>query len=87
MASSNTTDDNHSKARINSINSKQIKKLFKSFDVLVVAGFQGISRENRITTLGRGGSDTTAVALAVATNLIVVKYLLMLKVFFPQTPG
>ena len=62
------TDDNHSKARINSINSKQIKKLFKSFDVLVVAGFQGISRENRITTLGRGGSDTTAVALAVATK-------------------
>ena len=62
------TDNNHSKARINSINSEQIKKLFKSFDALVVAGFQGISRENRITTLGRGGSDTTAVALAIATK-------------------
>ena len=62
------TDNNYSKARINSISSAKIKKLFKSFDALVIAGFQGLSEENRITTLGRGGSDTTAVALAVATK-------------------
>ena len=62
------TDDKYGKARIKSINSQQIKKLFKSFDALVVAGFQGLSNEHRVTTLGRGGSDTTAVALAVATK-------------------
>ncbi len=60
------TDFNHSQARINSIDTKNIKKLFSKHNVLVVAGFQGISQENRVTTLGRGGSDTTAVALAVA---------------------
>ena len=60
------TDDKYGKARIKSINSQQINKLFKSFDALVVAGFQGLSNEHRVTTLGRGGSDTTAVALAVA---------------------
>ena len=62
------TDDKYGKARIKSINSQQIKELFKSFDALVVAGFQGLSNEYRVTTLGRGGSDTTAVALAVATK-------------------
>ena len=60
------TDNNYSRARIRLINSKKILELFKIFDVLVVAGFQGISDDNRITTLGRGGSDTSAVALATA---------------------
>ena len=39
---------------------------FKYYDVAIVAGFQGLSEENTITTLGRGGSDTTAVAMAAA---------------------
>ena len=58
------TDSNYSKARIRSINSKSLKSFLSSFDALVIAGFQGLSEKNRITTLGRGGSDTTAVALA-----------------------
>ena len=59
------TDSNHSKARIISISSEKLKNLLKSFDVLVIAGFQGLSKHHRVTTLGRGGSDTTAVALTV----------------------
>ena len=58
------TDSNYSRARIKQINSKRILELFRKFDVLIVAGFQGISDDDRITTLGRGGSDTSAVALA-----------------------
>ena len=60
------TDNKFSQARIEKINTEKILKLFKNFNVLVVAGFQGISSEGRITTLGRGGSDTSAVAMAVA---------------------
>jgi len=60
------TDNKFSQARIKKINTEKILKLFKNFNVLVVAGFQGISSEGRITTLGRGGSDTSAVAIAVA---------------------
>ncbi len=63
------TDKNHSKARILRINSKAVKGYLKKYKVLVLAGFQGISNENRITTLGRGGSDTTAVAIAYSLGL------------------
>ncbi len=62
------TDSNYSRARIKKINSKRILELFRKFDVLIVAGFQGISDDNRITTLGRGGSDTSAVALATSVK-------------------
>ena len=58
------TDSVHGKARISGISKNKIQKMFDSFDVLVMSGFQGISKENRITTLGRGGSDTSAVAIA-----------------------
>ena len=58
------TDSNYGKARIKKINNKNLIKLFDDFEVLVVAGFQGVDCLGRITTLGRGGSDTTAVALA-----------------------
>lgn len=58
------TDMAHTKARILSIDTKRIKDELKKGKVVVVAGFQGISQEEDITTLGRGGSDTTAVALA-----------------------
>ncbi len=60
------TDSAHSKARIQSIDSHQIEKDLAQGRVIVVAGFQGVDDQGNITTLGRGGSDTTAVALAVS---------------------
>lgn len=60
------TDNAFSKARILEIKTDAIKKELKDKTIVIVAGFQGITRDNRITTLGRGGSDTTAVALAAA---------------------
>ena len=63
------TDNNHAKARISKINSTLIKKHLKKHQVIVIAGFQGISENDRITTLGRGGSDTTAVAIAYSLGL------------------
>jgi len=59
------TDNAHSKARISKIESEKLKEDLKAGRVVVVAGFQGVDSEGNITTLGRGGSDTTAVALAV----------------------
>ena len=58
------TTKSHTKARIENIDSKIIKKDLKDGFVVVIAGFQGSDIEGNITTLGRGGSDTTAVALA-----------------------
>jgi len=63
-----TTNNVHSKARIEDINTAKLKMQLKQGKVVVVAGFQGISLEGEITTLGRGGSDTTAVALSAALN-------------------
>jgi aspartate kinase len=60
------TDDTHTKARIRRIDTKQIQKLLAADNIIVVAGFQGENEAGEITTLGRGGSDTTAVALASA---------------------
>jgi aspartate kinase len=60
------TDNAYSKARISNIDASQIKQDLAANKVVVVAGFQGIDEDGNITTLGRGGSDTTAVALAVA---------------------
>ncbi len=60
------TDDVHSKARIRRIAGEVIKPRIMAGEIPVVTGFQGISSEGRITTLGRGGSDTSAVALAAA---------------------
>jgi aspartate kinase len=60
------TDDAHGKARIARIDTDEMEKRFQQGMVAVVAGFQGIGPDNRLTTLGRGGSDTTAVALAAA---------------------
>ena len=60
------TDDAHGKARIQSIDSEELISRMEQGEVPVVAGFQGIGSNARITTLGRGGSDTSAVALAAA---------------------
>ncbi len=62
------SDSTYSKARIIQIDSENLKKALQENDALVVAGFQGIDETGSITTLGRGGSDTTAVAIAAAIN-------------------
>ena len=60
------TDGDHGNARILSIDTAEIERRLDAGQVAVIAGFQGLSPEGRITTLGRGGSDTSAVALAAA---------------------
>ncbi len=62
------TDNSHTKARIQEIDDKKIRADLMAGKVVVVAGFQGVDAAGNITTLGRGGSDTTAVALAAALN-------------------
>jgi len=59
------TDRSHTKARIQQIDAKRIRKAFDSNKIVIIAGYQGVTEGNDITTLGRGGSDLTAVALAV----------------------
>ena len=60
------TDNAHAKARIESIDDKKMRSDLKEGTILIVAGFQGMDSEGNVTTLGRGGSDTSAVALAAA---------------------
>ncbi|WP_417822195.1 aspartate kinase [Terasakiella sp.] len=62
------TDSVHAKARIEEIGTEEIDTRMKNGEVVVVPGFQGVGSDNRVTTLGRGGSDTSAVALAAATK-------------------
>jgi len=62
------TDRNHTKARIANISPKQIHELLSDDYIVIVAGFQGQTPEGETTTLGRGGSDLTAIALAGALN-------------------
>ena len=62
------TDNSHQKAKILNINKYRIDNFFKNNDVIVLAGFQGINTDGYITSLGRGGSDTTAVAIASAVS-------------------
>ncbi len=60
------TDGVHSQARIRTINPRRVKSELEAGNIVVVAGFQGVTETMEVTTLGRGGSDTTAVALAVS---------------------
>ncbi len=62
------TNDQYGKARILSIEKAPLVCLLEEYDVVVVAGFQGVTADGRITTLGRGGSDTSAVAIAAAVD-------------------
>ena len=62
------TDSAHTKARIVDIDKRRVHDALSAGEVVVVAGFQGVDEHGNITTLGRGGSDTTAVALAAALN-------------------
>lgn len=62
------TEAVHGKARITDIQPERVLKSLEAGNIVIVAGFQGMTEEGEITTFGRGGSDTTAVALAAATN-------------------
>ena len=67
------TDNSHTKAKIKSIDSDMIKKELDEGKVVIVAGFQGVTDDMHITTLGRGGSDTTGVAIGAAINADTVE--------------
>lgn len=62
------TDESHSDARVVEVRADRVRALLEAGEVVIVAGFQGVSRSREVTTLGRGGSDTTAVVLAAALN-------------------
>ncbi len=62
------TDSNYSNARIRKINKERVENELAKRTIVIVAGFQGVNRYDDVTTLGRGGSDTSAVALAAALN-------------------
>lgn len=68
------TDSVHTKARIRSIDAERIHRELDAGRMVIVAGFQGITDEGALTTLGRGGSDTTAVALAAVLNAVCEIY-------------
>ena len=63
------TDSTHTKARIKEISTDRMRQALNDGNIVIVAGFQGVDEKANITTLGRGGSDTTAVALAAALKL------------------
>lgn len=60
------TDNNHNRAKIESIDTSKILEAFDQDKIVIIAGFQGVTKNLEITTLGRGGSDTSAVAIGVA---------------------
>jgi aspartate kinase len=64
-----TTTGNFSEARIKNFDREKIQNLLKENDIIVITGFQGINEDGELTTLGRGGSDTSAVALAAALGI------------------
>lgn len=68
------TCNNHSEAKIINVRPFRLIKHLEKKDVVIVAGFQGVSSNGEITTLGRGGSDTSAVALGVALNAESVEF-------------
>lgn len=67
------TDKSHTKARIEGIDCEQIMQGFQSGEIAVIPGFQGVTDEGRISTLGRGGSDTSAVAVAAALKSLTTE--------------
>ena len=81
------TDNAYGKARIRNIDSRRILQSLKEGEVVVVAGFQGIDEDDNITTLGRGGSDTTAVALAAFLNARACEIYTDVEGVFTTDPG
>ncbi|MBA3815224.1 MAG: aspartate kinase [Parachlamydiaceae bacterium] len=80
------TCGNHSDARIVDVRPHRLLSVLDAGSVAIVAGFQGVSRNGEITTLGRGGSDTSAVALAVALNASKVEFFKDVSGMFSEDP-
>ncbi len=81
------TDDVHTKARIVKMGDTKIKGALKLGKVVIVAGFQGMNKDQEITTLGRGGSDLTAVAIAAALGADVCEFYKDVDGVFTANPG
>jgi aspartate kinase len=81
------TDNAYGKARILSIDSTKILRSLKAGEVVVIAGFQGVDEDDNITTLGRGGSDTSAVALAAFLNAQACEIYTDVEGVFTADPG
>jgi aspartate kinase len=81
------TDKAYGKARILSIDSSKILRSLEAGEVVVVAGFQGVDEDDNITTLGRGGSDTSAVALAAFLNAQACEIYTDVEGVFTTDPG
>lgn len=81
-----TTDDIHGSARISDINTSRILQEIKEDKIIIIAGFQGVNIDGDVTTLGRGGSDTTAVALAAALNADVCEIYTDVEGIFTTDP-
>ena len=81
------TDTQHGKARIVEIRPQRIKESLDAGNVVILAGFQGLSTDYDITTLGRGGSDTTAVAMAAALGADVCEIYTDVDGVFTADPG
>lgn len=82
-----TTDSFHTKARIQNVDSQRIKKELTDGTIVVVAGFQGMDEKGEITTLGRGGSDTTGVALAATLKAEVCEIYTDVDGVYTTDPG
>lgn len=82
-----TTDENFSSAAIKSVDARRLKKELKAGRVPVVAGFQGISSGGNLTTLGRGGSDLTAVTLARALGAALTEFRTDVKGIYTAHPA
>jgi aspartate kinase len=81
------TDSSYGRARIKSIDSKRITQALRDGEIVVVAGFQGVDERDNITTLGRGGSDTTAVAIAAALDASVCEIYTDVEGIFTTDPS
>jgi aspartate kinase len=81
------TDDDHSRARIRSIDTDRIRAELERGAVVVLPGFQGVGSQGDVTTLGRGGSDTSAVAVAAALGADVCEIFTDVEGVFTSDPG
>lgn len=80
------TSDDHLNARITTVRPIRLQQHLHEGKVVIVAGFQGVSEKKEITTLGRGGSDTTAVALGIALGAKVIEFYKDVRGFYEADP-
>ncbi len=81
------TDGVHTRARIVNIDVERIRQALREGEIAIVAGFQGVNAEEEVTTLGRGGSDLTAVALAAALNADICEIYTDVEGIYTADPG